>query len=103
MATHVLAPAHLYGWDYFQQLAQNRLMLVQSAVDPAGVVASGERPVAVNGGDYTFYQTPQPGNPVAIVYPKDSAPLGVSPTAIAAPAPHPRAAQACTDLNLIPA
>src|SRR3989475_11369378 len=53
IATHVLALVHLHGWDYFKQLAQNKLMLVQSAVDPAGVVASGERQVAVNGGDTT--------------------------------------------------
>jgi iron(III) transport system substrate-binding protein len=54
ITTHVAALVNLHGWDYFKQLAQNRLMLVQSAVDPSGVVASGERPVAVNGGDYTF-------------------------------------------------
>src|SRR5216117_1181659 len=84
IATHVLALVHIYGWDYWKQLAQNRLMLVQSAVDPAGVVASGERPVAVNGGDYTFYQTRKKGNPVEIVYPKEGVPLVVSPTAIAA-------------------
>src|SRR5213083_2138384 len=99
IATHVLALVHLYGWDYFQQLAQNRLMLVQSAVDPAGVVASGERPVAVNGGDYTFYQTRKQGNPVEIVYPKEGVPLVVSPTAIAAGAPHPSAAKLFTDFT----
>src|SRR3989475_3121561 len=75
IATHLLALVHLYGWDYFKQLAQNRLMLVQSAVDPAGVVASGERPVAVNGGDYTFYQTRKQGDPVEIVYPQEGLPL----------------------------
>jgi len=30
IATHVLALVNLHGWDYFKQLAQNRLMLVQS-------------------------------------------------------------------------
>ena len=99
IATHVLALVHLYGWDYFKQLAQNRLMLVQSAVDPAGVVASGERPVAVNGGDYTFYQTKKKGNPVEIVYPKEGVPLVVSPSAIAAGAPHPNAAKLFTDFT----
>src|SRR5262245_11864469 len=52
IATHVLALVRLHGWNYFKQLAQSRVMIVQSAVDPAGVVASGERAVAVNGGDY---------------------------------------------------
>jgi iron(III) transport system substrate-binding protein len=99
IATHVLALSHLHGWDYFKQLAQNRLMLVQSAVDPAGVVASGERPVAVNGGDYTFYQTKKKGNPVEIVYPKEGVPLVVSPTAITSFAPHPNAARLFTDFT----
>ena len=97
IATHVLALVHEYGWDYFKALAQNRVMLVQSAVDPSGVVASGERPVGVNGGDYTYYQAKKKGNPVEIVYPKEGVPLVVSPTAIAAFAPHPAAARLFTD------
>jgi len=88
---------NLYGWDYFKQLAQNRPMLVQSAVDPSTVVASGERAVAANGGDYTFYQMKKKGNPVAIVFPKEGVPLVVSPTAITAFAPHPNAAKLFTD------
>ena len=99
IATHVLALVHLHGWDYFKQLAQNKLMLVQSAVDPAGVVASGERLVAVNGGDYTFYQTKKKGNPVEIVYPKEGVPLVVSPSAILSFAPHPSAARLFTDFT----
>jgi iron(III) transport system substrate-binding protein len=97
ISTHVLALVNLYGWDYFKQLAQNRPMLVQSAVDPSGVVASGERPVAANGGDYTFYQVKKKGNPVEIVFPKEGVPLVISPTAIAAFAPHPNAAKLFTD------
>jgi len=97
IATHVLALVHLNGWDYFKTLAQNKPMLVQSAVDPSGIVASGERPVAVNGGDYTFYQTKKKGNPVEIVYPKEGVPLVVSPSAITSFAPHPNAARLFTD------
>src|SRR5687767_2047868 len=69
IATHVLALVHSLGWDYFKQLAQNRVMLTQSAADPSGVVASGERIVAVNGGDYSAYQLKKKGNPIEIVYP----------------------------------
>jgi iron(III) transport system substrate-binding protein len=99
IATHVLALVNQLGWDYFKQLAQNRLMLVQSAVDPAGVVASGERAVAVDGGEYTFYQTRKKGNPIELVYPKDGVPLIVSPTAITSFAPHPGAAKLFTDFS----
>jgi iron(III) transport system substrate-binding protein len=97
IATHVLALVHLHGWDYFKALARNKPMLVQSAVDPAGIVASGERPVAVNGGDYNFYQAKKKGNPVEIVFPKEGVPLVVSPSAITSFAPHPNAARLFTD------
>jgi iron(III) transport system substrate-binding protein len=99
IATHVLALVHLHGWDYFKQLAQNRVMITQSAADPSGVVASGERLVAVNGGDYSAYQLKKKGNPIEIIYPKEGVPLVVSPTAITVWAPHPNAARLFTDFT----
>src|SRR5205807_8983712 len=80
IATHVLALVHLHGWDYFKQLAQNQLMLVQSANDPSTVVPSGERVVAVHGGAYSAYQLTRKGNPLESVYPKEGVPRVVSPT-----------------------
>jgi iron(III) transport system substrate-binding protein len=91
--THVLALVNQYGWDYFRDLAKNKLHLVQSANDPAGVVASGERPVGVNGAEYYYYKTLKQGNPIKIIYPKEGVPLVVSPVAIAKDAPHPNAAK----------
>src|SRR5467141_3176766 len=99
ISTHVLALVQLFGWDYFKQLAQNKVMLTQSAADPLTVVASGERPVAVNGGEYSAYQLKKKGSPIEIVYPKEGVPLVVSPTAIMAAAPHPNAARLFTDLT----
>ena len=64
--THVLALVNAYGWDYFRDLAKNKLHIVQSANDPAGVVASGERPVGVNGAEYFYYKTLKQGNPIKI-------------------------------------
>jgi iron(III) transport system substrate-binding protein len=99
IATHVLALEKLFGWDYFKQLAQNKLMIVQSANDPSTVVASGERVVAVNGGDYSAYQLKKKGNPIEVVYPKEGVPLVVSPQAIASFAPHPNAAKLFHDFT----
>jgi len=99
ISTHVLALVNLFGWDYFKQLAQNRVMIVQSAADPPSMVASGERPVAVNGADYGAYQLKKKGSPIEIVYPKEGVPLVVSPTAILAAAPHPNAAKLFTDFT----
>jgi len=100
ISTHVLALLQTQGgWDYFKALAENKLMIVQSANDPATTVASGERVVAVNGGEYSAYQLKKKGNPVEIVYPKEGVPLVVSPTAIASFAPHPNAAKLFTDFT----
>jgi len=99
IATHVLALVHLHGWDYFKTLAQNQVMIVQSANDPTTVVSSGERVVAVNGGEYSAYQLKKKGNPIEIVYPKEGVPLVVSPTAITSFAPHPNAARLFTDFT----
>ena len=95
--THVLALVNQYGWEYFRDLSKNKLHLVQSANDPAGVVASGERPVGVNGAEYFYYKTLKQGNPIKIVYPKEGVPLVVSPVAIAKDAPHPNAAKLFTE------
>ncbi|TAJ94837.1 extracellular solute-binding protein [bacterium] len=97
IATHVLALVNLYGWDYFKELAKNKLHLVQSANDPAGVVASGERPVGANGAEYNYYKTMKQGNPIKIVYPKEGIPLIVSPAAIAKDTQHPNAAKLFMD------
>ncbi len=95
--THVLAFVHQYGWEYFQELAKNKLHVVQSANDPVGLVASGERPVAANSAEYFAYKNMKKGNPIKIVYPKEGVPLVISPTAIAKDAPHPNAAKLFTD------
>jgi iron(III) transport system substrate-binding protein len=95
--THVLTLVNVYGWDYFRDLAKNKLHIVQSANDPAGVVASGERPVGVNGAEYFYYKTLKQGNPIKIIYPKEGVPLVVSPVAIAKDAPHPNAAKLFTE------
>ena len=98
--THVLALVKQMGWEYFQELAKNKLHIVQSANDPAQVVASGERPLGVNGAEYFYYKTMKQGNPIKIVYPKEGAPLVISPTAIAKDAPHPNAARLFTEFIL---
>jgi iron(III) transport system substrate-binding protein len=97
IVTHVLALVNLYGWDYFRDLAKNKLHIVQSALDPAGIVASGERPVGVNGAEYFYYRTQKRGNPIKIIYPKEGVPLIVSPVAIAKDARHPNLAQLFTE------
>ena len=94
--TSVTCPAliaNLYGFEFLEQLARQDVMLVQSAQDPVTTLLSGERPLAVNGTDYSYFEEKKKGNPVEVIYPTDGSPPITSPSAIAAGAPHPNAAK----------
>ncbi len=86
-----------YGWDYYAKLAQNKPLIVQSAVDPTTKVAGGEALVAANGAEYNFMGAKRKGNPVEVVFPEDGVPFVSSPTAILTKAPHPNAAKVFTE------
>jgi len=97
IVTWQAAITDLYKNDYIEALAKQDVMLVQSAQDPVTKVTSGERPLAVNGTDYSYFNDKKKGNPVEVIYPSDGAPLITSPSAIASEAPHPNAAKLFTE------
>src|SRR5437016_12135070 len=49
--TATFAMVHALGWSYFEKLAQQKVMQVQSAGDPPKKLALGERAVQVDGAD----------------------------------------------------
>ena len=81
------------GWGYFEKLAKQRVMQLQSAADPPKKVAAGERAVQVDGADYTILQFQEKGEPVEIVYASEGTPLISGPAAIMTRAPNPNAAR----------
>jgi len=81
------------GWGYFEQLAKQKVMQLQSAADPPKKVAAGERAVQVDGADYTILQLQDKGEPVDIVYAREGSPLITGPAAIMRAAPNPSAAR----------
>jgi iron(III) transport system substrate-binding protein len=81
------------GWDYFEKLARQRVMQVQSATDPSKKLALGERAVMVDGNEHNMIQLKESGGPVEIVYPLEGTPLAVGPNGLFAAAPHPNAAR----------
>jgi iron(III) transport system substrate-binding protein len=81
------------GWSYFENLAQQRIMQVQSATDPPKKLALGERAVMADGGEYVALQMKEKGDPLEIVYPAEGTPLIVGPNAIFQNAPNPNAAR----------
>jgi iron(III) transport system substrate-binding protein len=90
-ATHQMARD--MGWGYFEKLAKQRIMQVQSAVDPMKKVLLGERPVMVDGGDYGIFVEQDKGAPIEIVYPTEGTPLITGPSAVMKRAPNPNAAK----------
>lgn len=81
------------GWGYFEKLAKQRVMQVQSSVDPPKKIALGERAVMVDGGDYNVVQHKEQGAPVEIVYATEGTPSISSPNCIFAGAVNPNAAR----------
>jgi iron(III) transport system substrate-binding protein len=81
------------GWDYFERLAKQRVMQVQSAADPPKKLGLGERAVMADGNEYVLFQVKESGSPVEPVYPTEGTPLIVSPNGIFKAGPNPNAAR----------
>ncbi len=81
------------GWDYFEKLAKQRVMQVQSATEPPKKLGLGERAVMADGSEYVLFQLMEKGQPVAPIYPTEGTPLVIGPNAIFKAAPNPNAAR----------
>jgi len=81
------------GWEYFEKLARQKVMQVQSATDPPKKLALGERAIMADGGEYNLFQIKEAGGPVELVYPTEGIPTVVGPNAIFKNAPNPNAAR----------
>jgi iron(III) transport system substrate-binding protein len=81
------------GWSYFEKLAKQRVMQVQSSTDPPKKLALGERAVMADGNEYNVFQLKEAGQPLEVVYPSEGTPLITSPNAIFKTAPNPNAAK----------
>src|SRR4051812_1441851 len=81
------------GWDYYEKLAKQRVMQVQSASDPPKKLALGERAIMADGIEYGIFQLKETGKPVDVIYPIEGSPLIVGPNGILKNAPNPNAAR----------
>ena len=81
------------GWGYFEKLATQRILQVQSSTDPPKKLALGERAVMSDGNDYNLIQLMDAGRPVAPIYPAEGTPTITGPTGVFASAPNPNAAR----------
>ena len=81
------------GWDYFEKLARQKVMQVQSATDTPKKIQLGERAVMVDGAGYLVIRYKEEGSPVEVVYPEEGTPLATGPSVVFKSAPNPNAAR----------
>jgi iron(III) transport system substrate-binding protein len=90
------------GWGYFEKLAAQSVMQVQSSADPPKRLALGERSVMADGNEYSIFDIAEKGGPVAPVYATEGSPLIVGPSAMFKSAPNPNAAKLFTAYSFTP-
>src|ERR1700716_2276199 len=81
------------GWGYFEKLATQRIMQVQSSTDPPKKLALGERAVMADGNEYNAVLLKEAGQPVEPIYPTEGTPLITGPSGVFKSAPNPNAAR----------
>jgi iron(III) transport system substrate-binding protein len=81
------------GWEYYEALAKQNIMQVQSATDPPKKLSLGERSVMADGTEYNIFLLKDSGQPVEPVYPSEGTPFIVGPNGIFKAAPNPNAAK----------
>src|SRR5262245_48647801 len=81
------------GWEYFEKLARQRVMQVQSATDTPKKISLGERAIMIDGAGYLVIQGKEAGEPVDVIYPAEGTPLATSPSTVFKGAPNPNAAR----------
>src|ERR1700742_3572099 len=81
------------GWSWFEQLAKQNIMQVQSSADPPKKLELGERAIMADGNEYNILQLRDAGRPVEPVYASEGSPLIIGPNGIFKGAPNPNAAK----------
>jgi len=81
------------GWTWFEQLAKQNIMQVQSSADPPKKLDLGERAVMADGNEYNIFQIKEKGRPVEPVYAAEGSPLIIGPNGIFKGSPNPNAAK----------
>jgi iron(III) transport system substrate-binding protein len=85
--------ARYLGWSYFERLAQQKVMQVQSALDPPKKLALGDSAVQADGAEPNLLLLKEQRAPVEAVYATEGTPLITAPSGVFTSAPNPNAAR----------
>jgi iron(III) transport system substrate-binding protein len=83
-----------YGWEFYQKLRANEIMIVQGHQQVSETLTRGERLVAAEGADQYSWLDRKAGHKMQTIFPTDGAFVIPAPTAVIKGSPHPNAAKA---------
>lgn len=102
-ATAMMVVAHLskeYGWEFYQKMAKNNVMIVQGAAQVSSALTSGERLIAAYASDSYTWRDRNKGQPVDAIFPEDGVFVVPAPSAVLKGSPNPNAAKLLADFML---
>ena len=83
-----------YGWEFYQKLRANDVMIVQGHQQVSETLTRGERLLAAEGADQYAWMDRKAGHKVQTIFPADGTFAIAAPTAVIKGSPHPHAARA---------
>jgi iron(III) transport system substrate-binding protein len=89
-----------YGWEYYQKLRANEIMIVQGHQQVSETLTRGERLIAAEGADQYAWNDRKAGHKVGTIFPTDGAFAVPAPTAVIKGSPHPNAAKALAEFMI---
>jgi iron(III) transport system substrate-binding protein len=89
-----------YGWEFYQKLRANEIMIVQSHQQVSETLTRGERLIAAEGADQYSWTDRKAGHKVQTVWPTDGAFAIAAPTSIIRGSAHPNAAKALAEFMI---
>src|SRR4051794_848048 len=94
----MLAKEH--GWQYFEKLRANDIMLVQSNQQVSDMIKRGERIIAIGADAAYVGDSKKQGMPISTLYQADGSFVIPSPSSVVKNSPNPNAARAFADFML---
>ena len=89
-----------YGWEFYQKLRANEIMIVQGHQQVSETLTRGERLLAAEGADQYAWVDRKAGHKVQTIFPADGAFAIPAPTAVIKGSPHPHAARAFAEFMI---
>lgn len=92
-AGFVQTVADVAGWDFYEQIGAEGMLLQDSATAVAQLLVTGEALVALPGVESQVAQMKDTGEPVEMAYPSEGVPMNAYYLTVLEDAPHPNAAR----------